>query len=180
MAPRHPDYVRLPERLLSGCVVDVNGGSGFSLSGLDVKPFPDEDDEPEAFQFALDAMKTQKIEEATEEEYNAVRKHADAVAKVAKLSMPTEHGGPVRPAPWNEAGIKTEANKRRRSLLKLRASGQDDSIEPDEEDNTGDDVASLTKAEIMAELRSSGVEFDHRQNKPKLADQLREVRSQAQ
>lgn len=111
-------YVRLPERLVSGNVTDLE--SGWGISGLDVKAVPDQEDEPEAWQFVIDKIRAGIIEEASAEEHDMVRSIHRAVEAVAKNSLPTEFGGPAKPSPWNEAAIENVAKKHRRKLMAAR------------------------------------------------------------
>jgi hypothetical protein len=67
MATKDPKYIRLAHRLIRGNVTDLR--SGFSIAGLDVQPFP-EDQKQAAF--VRSQTRLGKIEEATEDEFKAV------------------------------------------------------------------------------------------------------------
>jgi len=116
-------YVRLPERLLSGNVTDVLGGSGWGISGFDVKPVPDKEDEPEAHAFVVACLRANLLEEASAQEHELVTSAVAEVEKVAARSLPENQGGPAQPSPWNEAAISNVANKHRKKLISARIAG---------------------------------------------------------
>lgn len=162
------EYVRLPDRLLAGNVTDVNGGSGWGISGLDVKEMPDATDEPEANQFVVTQLRAGYLEEATAAEHSMVRDVHAAVEKVAKLSLPTEFGGPAKPSPWNEAAIDNVAKRNRRKLMAARLTNNFPdrrAAEAAGEEADGDGYMSQHKAELAnlaraRELDDSGTKKD--------------------
>jgi hypothetical protein len=81
-----PTYVRLPNRLIRGCVVDLN--SGWSLSGLDVAQFPS-DRYPAAQEFVRRAIRDGRLEEAASEEYDKVHgDHMDLLSETGVETVP--------------------------------------------------------------------------------------------
>lgn len=170
-------YVRLPERLIAGNVTDVLGGSGWGISGLDVKEVPDRDDEPEAWQFVIDTLRAGHLEEAAPEEFEAVHETHKAVEKVAMLSLPTEFGGPAKPSPWNEAAIDNVAKRQRRRLIQARVTNDfsrtvHDLDEPDGPagEDEEDEYLRQHKAELQNLARARGL--DDSGNKKALAARL--------
>jgi hypothetical protein len=152
-------YVHLPERLVTGNVTDLV--SGWGIAGFDVKEVPDKEDEPEAWQFVIDKLRAGLLEEADSAEFGMVRAMSNDVAKQARLSLPTEFGGPVRPSPWNEAALAGVAKKHFRKLLAARVSGNFShnvgAVADDEEDDEaveGDSLESMNKAQLQNEART--------------------------
>lgn len=64
-----PQYVRLVDRMARSTQVDLN--SGWSIAGLDVRPFP-EDDEPAAQKYVREAIRRGTIEGCSQAEYEEV------------------------------------------------------------------------------------------------------------
>lgn len=170
-----PKYVRLPERLLSGNVTDVLGGSQWGISGLDVKEFPSKEDDPEAYAFVRDCVRANMLEEASADEYRMVRKAVDAVEEAAAKALPTNQGGPAQPSPWNEAAIANVANKHRKKLVAARVA---DSFEQAAEEDSGSgsdsavDYTSLNHTELQDEARKRGL--DSSGTKKEIAARLEE------
>ena len=71
-----PQYVRLANRLSRGILADVEG-SGWSISGLDVKPFPEGTN---AARFVRHALRDGKLEPASRAEHEEVQSEAKKVA----------------------------------------------------------------------------------------------------
>jgi hypothetical protein len=147
-----PKYVRLPERLLAGNVTDIEGGTGWGISGLDVKEFPEDPDEAS---FVRDALRSQLLEPATAAEFKRV---SDAHARLGSLAagaVPKE-GALGTPAPWNEAAIQQVGKKVRNNLLAKRLADADEEEEETTPDST--DYASLHKAELVQEIERRNAE----------------------
>lgn len=86
MAKNDPQFVRLSDITCHGIMVDVEGGSLFSLSGMEVKPFPDADVFPDQARFVRDKIRVGHIEEASEEEYKE-QKEAAAQIKATHVAQ---------------------------------------------------------------------------------------------
>lgn len=75
-----PGYVRLANRLTQGMVADV-GGSGWSISGFDVLPFPKDSDA--AARFVRHELRDGKLEPAGKAEYEEVQDSHKAVSSLS-------------------------------------------------------------------------------------------------
>lgn len=76
MAPASaPSYVRLNDRLARGCLADVGGNSGWSISGADVQEYPED---PLAQRFVRNQIRQGNLEEASRAEYEAIHEDDDA------------------------------------------------------------------------------------------------------
>lgn len=73
-----PSYVTLSARNALGMCADIIGGSRWSISGYDVKPFPAETN-PRAQQFVREMVRRGVLEEASKAEYEEVQDAAKAV-----------------------------------------------------------------------------------------------------
>lgn len=69
-----PDYVRLSKRMSRGIVADI-GKSGWSISGLDVKPFPEDDDVDEQ-KYVRRLVNNGTLEPCSKAEYEEVHPEA--------------------------------------------------------------------------------------------------------
>lgn len=74
-----PQYVRLANRLSRGILADVEG-SGWSISGLDVKEFPK--DNTNAARFVRHALRDGKLEPASRAEHEEVQSEVEALNDV--------------------------------------------------------------------------------------------------
>lgn len=100
-----PSYVKLRDP--NGLLVDVDG-SGWSISGVDVLPFPS-DDERAAQAFVRSRLNLNVLVEASEKDYNAVQKTTKRLAEVAA----TPEG---QLSAWQENRVQAEARKVRQAL----------------------------------------------------------------
>ncbi len=147
MARKLPAYVRLPaegEVLPVGILADIDGGTGWSISGLDVKETPDDDDP--AQKFVRTALNAGRLEEATKDEFDAVQAAHKELAKLAPDSD--------SPKPWNEPAIAQAARRLRRKLVSSRRDGKND---------VGDEDAPYDKRgvdELRAELDRRGLDTE--------------------
>jgi hypothetical protein len=73
-----PSYVTLSARNALGMCADIIGGSRWSISGYDVKPFPP-DTNPRAQQFVRTMIRQGVLEEASRAEYKEVQDANEAV-----------------------------------------------------------------------------------------------------
>jgi hypothetical protein len=172
-----PTYVRLPERLLTGNVTDVLGGTGWGISGLDVKEFPADDPQEQAF--VRDALRSQKLEAATATEFRRVRDAHERVAALAEGAVPKE-GSLGTPAPWNEAAIQQVSKKVRNDLLRRRLVDEEEDEEVTRSNAEPTGYNSMHKAELVAEIerrnaeREADAQIPVSGNKDELAKRLQD------
>jgi hypothetical protein len=123
--PNDPSFVRLANRLALQMVADVTGGSGWSIAGLDVKEFPEDEDQAAYVRVQLGRG---VLEVATQSEYDEVHEEDEAAEVVARFSDPT------KPKPWQEAEVQAVHAKKRRSLEESRESDEDELSDEEEDD----------------------------------------------
>lgn len=156
MARNMPTHVRLPNEgenndiLPVGILADVNGGSGWSISGLDVKEVPSQEDEPEAYSFVRSALAQGRLEPATSSEFDLVQK---TNAEIARLFPKPKQDEP--PAPWNEPAIVATSRKHRRIVSAHRMSGGQETGEI-EDTNYGN----MSNDELRSRLANRGLDTD--------------------
>lgn len=149
--PRNdPKFVRLPAEgdvLPVGIYADVQGGSGWSISGLDVQEVPAKDDP--AYKFVKSGLNSGRLEEATQAEFDAVQKHNADLAKLHPVKVPEGE----TPPPWNEPAIAATAKRARAKLVSQRnGNGTDDDGDDD------DPYSSMSKEELQAHAASQGLD----------------------
>jgi hypothetical protein len=105
MASSDPKYVRLSNRLSFGMQADVDG-SGWSISGLDVKEFPATDG---AARYVRKMLRDGKLEPASRAEFDEVQEGNKTVAAVSH----------------QESQVQGEAMRAHRALLESRGIGED-------------------------------------------------------
>lgn len=132
MAKGDPKFVRLPERLVSGCLGDVEG-SGWFIGGRDVQPFPDDEDTL-AQRYVRTQLRSGNLEEATQNEHKTVRDASDEM-KAMHLGQLDEHEAHDRLG-LQEAQLQTLSRRTVNRLDKLRRANRDDDdpLEADQED----------------------------------------------
>lgn len=123
--PNDPQYVRLTNRLGLQMVADVTGGSGWSISGLDVKEFPDDEDEAAYVRVQLGRG---VLEPATKAEYEEVHDEDDVSEVVARYTDPSGK------KPWQEAEVQAASRKRRVAIEESRELSEDELAEFEDED----------------------------------------------
>lgn len=196
MATEDPQYVRLASRLTSGTQVDLN--TGWSISGMDVKPFPKENSE--AARFVRSRMNRSILEPATEQQYNFVQEANEAVGMVDEARRVANAAGTLSKALGlksptqgiQEAQVRAEATKARRALEAAHRGEEVDAdrerraaliaqnrastgapvsedVEEDDEPNGGA-LVDLTNAELRSRLENLGLETGG--NKPVLIARL--------
>lgn len=107
-----PSYVKLPQRLVGGLVADVDGGSQWSISGLDVRGFPED---PAAARFVRASLNAGKLEPATKAEWDEVHNDAE-VLKVVNSFRPKDKGFVETATNWQESKVQLAVNKARAAL----------------------------------------------------------------
>lgn len=129
MAKGDPKFVRLPERLVSGCLGDVDG-SGWFIGGRDVQPFPDDDD-PLAQSFVRRHIRQGNLEEASQNEHKEVRDASENM-KQMHLGQLDEHEAHDRSG-LQESQLQTLSRKTVNRLDRMRASHNEDEDPLEEE-----------------------------------------------
>lgn len=158
----NPSHVRLVERLNRGIVADVEGGSGWSIAGLDVKEFPNAEDEPVAAAFVERQLRQGKLEAATSGEYQDVQAANDTIAEAAAFN-------PDAGESLNEAAVQAAVRKASKELSQAAAARADSESEEDEYDG-------LTRDELRERAAAAGVDLPKNVSR---ADALAAVRGSA-
>lgn len=128
MARTDPKYVRLAEHMANRIVADIEGGSGWSISGMQVKTFPDEETEPTACRYVRSQLVAGLLEPAGKAEYDEVLAGNRAMEEAAGRggsngpSQGEESAGGLQEAQVQEAGRQVAGN-----LAKKRAASTEGS-----------------------------------------------------
>lgn len=112
---KDPSYVRLTDRLIRGCQVDLR--SGWSIAGLDVREFPDSD-YPDAQQFVRGLLQRGVLEGASAAEFEEANGDTDHLAAAGVEITPPQIAGY-----YQEAHVVGKANEARRRLEASRGVG---------------------------------------------------------
>lgn len=120
-----PKFVRLAEHLARGGRYDIN--SGFGISGYDVVPMPDKEEQPRAYKYVKGEMAAGRIEGASKAEYDEA--HPDILATLGHKSP-----GEVEEArPVQEREVQTLVRSVHRKVKARRTDeGQADAFEADQ------------------------------------------------
>jgi hypothetical protein len=163
-----PTHVRLAERLNRGIIADVEGGSGWSIAGLDVKEVPSETDEPAAHRFVTQALRQGKLEAASAGEYQEVQAANEKIAEAGAFD-------PEEGESLNEAAVQAAVRQARKELSEAAASREAagdaevdefDGMSRDELVEYGNDAYELnlaknvSRAEALAAVRSAAAAED--------------------
>lgn len=79
--PNDPKFVRLADHMSDRTISDIAGGSGWSISGRDVRPFPKRADQQ---RFVRQKLAANLLEPAGKAEFDEVSKHDAKFAKLAE------------------------------------------------------------------------------------------------
>jgi len=131
MSTEDPTHVRLPERLLSGSMADLD--SGWFIGGHDVKVFPDPEANPVAAAYVRDKLRKGHLEAASPEEHKVVQDSRRAMSQ-AHVDQLNEHDAHDRYG-HQEAALQAIGVDTRKKLDDLR-SGTDTSSYEEEEVGT--------------------------------------------
>lgn len=119
-----PKYVRLTNRLSTGLIVDMD--SGWSISGRDVQPFPEDADQA---RYVKGRLNQGVLEPASEEEYDAT--HPDPEANLSdeerdakRFVQMVEAAG--KKLPVQEIKVRQELQRQAEKVRQLREGGGDD------------------------------------------------------
>lgn len=124
-----PQFVRLPERLVTGNVTDLD--SGFHIGGYDVKPVPDKEENPVAHRFVMDRLRQGHLEAATEDEHKVVQE-----SRAKMLEMHLGHldlGEALERTGHQEQPLQDQGVATRNKLKTLRAKSEVSAEETDAE-----------------------------------------------
>lgn len=144
--PNDPDYVRLTHRLTTGMLADVLGGSGWSISGMDVKEFPEDEDQA---RFVRAELNSGKLEPCSRAEYDEV--HDEDEEEAVRQAQVEQVG-------LQESEVQENARRKRKALVarreeELRDAGE---LEDEEEARQRDLQERLDAQHAMEEERDSG------------------------
>lgn len=150
----NPDFVRLADHMVHGLVVDMDG-TGWSLSGYDVQPFPEDS---QAARFVRQKINAGIIEPASQAEYDEAHPEADddedekeANRMVALVRAAAGRGGAQQEHKVRERENARGTNvQQARAVAKLREAG----FEPEDEDADLDTLeyeADLARREALEE-----------------------------
>lgn len=122
--PNDPKYVRLANRLSLQTIADIaEYGSGWSISGLDVKEFPDD----EAARYVRLKLGQGVLEPATQAEFDEVHDDEETIAVVDRYRDASQ------PHPWQESAVQAAHAKRRRVIESSRYEEEETDEEADAE-----------------------------------------------
>lgn len=152
-----PKYVRLTPRLSRNVICDVQG-SGWSISGLDVKPFPEGDTEKDkaAKKFVRRQIQAGNLEPCSKAEYDDVQEQARSIPQ-----PPSVAGAPFQEAQFQRAV--EEATRRveesREAAIAAGAdgpSGEADDADDDDDDDEVEEKATKKSSSKKAAAKSKG------------------------
>lgn len=138
-----PKFVRLVDRLALSSVADV-GGSLWSISGADVLPFPD-DEEEGAQAYVRRLLQQSALEEASQAEYDEA--HPTVEDETPRVIMVQDR------TPHQEAHVQRAAVAQRRRLMGARSAATSGAGE-------GSRYGSMKKEELQEEVRRRNTEYD--------------------
>lgn len=142
-----PEYVRLVTRLQTGMIVDTFG-SGWSISGMDVRKFPKD---RAAAKYVRAAVNEGKLEPASQAEWEEV--HDPALAEAVLAANPDFQ---KNASGFQEAHLQKAAAESRRRLedARQRRLEEDDDYEDEE------DARQRNLAERIAQQQEDGLDSD--------------------
>lgn len=130
-------FVRLPERLTTGNVTDLD--SGWHIGGFDVKPVPDKEENPEAHRFVMDKLRGGHLEEASADEHAVVQ---DSRKQLTELHLGNlDLGEALHRVGYQEQPLQDHAAATRRQLTKLRKLSAGEAEIPADDTANGDKAA---------------------------------------
>ena len=113
-----PTHIRLSNNHCHGIVADIEGGSLFSVSGFEVKPFPAADWQTDAAVWVRRQMRSGVIEPAEASEYTSQVQSADAVRSLHAQSLEARIGSDL--ADVQEGSIQELVTKQQRAIIAQR------------------------------------------------------------
>lgn len=166
-----PKYVRLTSRLARSILADVQGRSGWSISGYNVVPFPDSNENAAAVRFVRKNLASGKLEPASQAEYEEVQA---SNKKLAALVPDQEDKEPRQPL--QESNLQQEARRLRRQHADRHRGGiaPEDIIESSvESDDEEVDLDDLNAQEIVSGIQDGSLdpedvrEYEEGRGKPR-------------
>lgn len=139
MANKDPKFVRLANLHTHGMLADITDyGSLWSISGFEVKPFPNADLDPEAAAFVRAKMQRGVIEEASSDEYDEQQDAGDALRAAHLKSLGDRLGSDN--ANVQEATLQDIVRTTQRSIInrRLRGDSDDDGAEESADKKKGE------------------------------------------
>lgn len=140
MSKSDPQYVRLCKRLTRGLVADVTGGSGWSLAGYDVKPFPEEE---EGADYVRRLLSQGILESASTAEYELVQEESGKVADTLPEYERQDH---------QEHQVQ---DAQRAAIARVKA--QREEIDPDEDEYEADEAR---RRAVIEDQKDLGLDSD--------------------
>lgn len=161
----NPKYVRLVMRLSRSHVGDVQGGSGWSISGLHVKPFPEvteraSDKTKAAAKFVTNMLRRGVLEAASSAEYEEVMAAQEDMEALAEKTYGKAKVTPEAPRkPIQESTIREKTEERRNEMLENRGLSEEGltaAVRGDEVD--APDLDDLKAADIVKGLKDGSLD----------------------
>lgn len=142
--PNDPRFVRLADHLADSTLSDIAGGSGFTISGRDVQPFPGD----EAGQrFVRSRLVQGHLEPAGKAEYEEIQSANEVIAEIALESLPADQ-------PLQEGTVQRAAAEAARRIAKSRSAAQEEEDEEDSDTEENDRFDEMGGDELTTELRN--------------------------
>lgn len=114
--PTNPKFVRLVDRLTNGMYADLD--SGWSISGYDVKEFPEDNNQGRVVRSAIHSG---ILEAASQAEFDEIREADAELEANRQIESPVE-----KASNWQENRIQAQAKATRQKLQEARAADADD------------------------------------------------------
>lgn len=145
----NPEYVRLADHLVHGLIVDTDG-TGWSISGLDVKPFPDNREEA---RFVKRQLNAGKLEAAGVAEYEEAHPDGDEEAGDAEAFVEAVRAAAGRGAPRQEHKLRADLKGKqdRMRAARFAATLEREGVDLDEDD----DLEAMIESERQARRREA-------------------------
>lgn len=133
---KNPSFVRLTPRLSRNVICDVQA-SGWSISGLDVKPFPQGDSAKDkaAAKFVRRQVQAGNLEPCSKAEYEDVQEQARSIPQ-----PPSVEGAPFQEAAFQRAVAAATAAVEAKREEAIAAGADGPSGEADDDDDEDDEV----------------------------------------
>jgi hypothetical protein len=165
----NPSYVRLAVARQLTMVADVTGGTGWAISGADVKPFPKDPAEQE---YVKGLVRQGVLEPCSKAEYEEVQEaNEETFATEAERQEAAAAATAKRQQAAAEASAEEEPVEEEPPPPNTGASGG--GLPPSEAEEAGDDLDGLTVPELRQRLKDADQPTSG--NKEELLERLRSV-----